>query len=582
MSHRRPMIIRTVCGAVVWALIATALLVPTAAQAAPPSNDNFSSATNLGSAVPAVGSGSNIEATTEAGEPVQRSVVSATGTIWWRWTAPATGRYRVDICDTLPALNSTLGVFTGSSVAALANAASVGTGRTTAVESYTGGECATASLQAAAFDAVAGTVYSFAAGGQGGATSSNIVLRVSRPAVNDNFATATDLGSALPAVGVGSNVGASTEVNEPVQRSVVSATGTIWWRWTAPATGRYRVDICDTLPALNSTLGVFTGSSVAALANAASVGTGRTTAVESYTGGECATASLQAAAFDAVAGTVYSFAAGGQGGATSSNIVLRVSRPAVNDNFATATDLGSALPAVGVGSNEGASTELNEPVARGVFSATGTIWWRWTAPATGRYRADLCDTLPALQSTLGVFKGDSVAALANATTLGTGRTPAPQPYPGGECATGSLQAVAFDAVAGTVYNIAAGGSGGATSPQIRLKISLPGGGGTPPPPTTPTTPTTPTPTAPTPTSQACVVATDGVTTAAAAMATAKKRAVTAKKKAKAAAKLAKAKPNPKNKASAKKLAAKAKKAAKKSKAATKKYQRAKAAQAAAC
>ena len=576
MSHRRARSIRAVCGAVAGALIATALLVPAPAQAAPPSNDNFSSATNLGSAVPAVGSGSNIEATTEAGEPVQRSVVSATGTIWWRWTAPATGRYRVDICDTLPALNSTLGVFTGSSVSALANAASVGTGRTTAVEPYTGGECATGSLQAAAFDAVAGTVFSFAAGGQGGATSSNIVLRVSRPAVNDNFASATDLGSAVPAIGVGSNEGASTEVNEPVQRSVVSATGTIWWRWTAPATGRFRVDICDTLPAHKSTLAVFTGSNVGTLANATSVGTGRTAATRDYPGGECATGSLQAAAFDAVAGTVYSIAIGGQGGSTSSNIVLKLSRPAPNDNFASATDLGSAVPAVGVGSNEGGSTEVNEPVQRSVFSATGTIWWRWTAPATGRYRVDMCDTLPALQD---------AGCLHRQQRLDTGkrhdsrhrRTPATQPYPGGECANGSLQAAAFDAVAGTVYTFAAGGSGGATSPQIRVKISLPGGGGAIPPPTTPTTPTTPT--SP---SQACVVATDAVTAAAAAKDTANKRAVTAKKRAKAAAKQAKAHPSAKNKAAAAKVKTKAKKAKAKAKAATKKYREAKAAQASAC
>ena len=563
------------CGATMGALVGALLLAPPSAQAAPPSNDSFANALVLGPAVPAVGTGSNIEATVEANEPVSRGVFQATGTVWWRWTAPASGRFRVDMCDTLPSLSGTLAVFTGSTVGALTNVGAVGTGRTGAAATYQGGECDNGSLQAVAFDAAAGTIYRFAAGGSGNQTSSNIVLRVSRPAVNDNFASAIDLGSVVPVSASGTNVGASVEADEPVSRGVFQATGTVWWRWTAPATARYRVDMCDTLPSLSGTLAVFAGTSVAALTAPTAVGTARTGAPATYQGGDCDNGSLQATAFDAVAGTAYSIAAGGAGGAASSNIVLRISRPAVNDNFANATDLGSTVPVAVTGTNVGASTETNEPLGRGAFSATGTVWWRWTAPASGRFRVDMCDTLPSLSGSLAVYTGSSVGALANAMAVGTARTGAPASYPGGECANQSLQAAAFDAVAGASYSIAVGGAGGSSSSNLVLRVTQPGAV-VPAIPANPTTPTTPAP------SQACITATTNAEAAAAAKTLAKKAAKKAATKAKVAKKKAKKKPTAKNKRAARKLSKRAAKKAAKAKAATRANAKAQSAQAAAC
>ena len=537
-------------------LIGALLQLAAPAQAAPPSNDNFASAADLGSAVPATATGSNVDATVEAGEPLARNVTEATGTIWWRWTAPETARYRVDLCGTQSGFTASLAVFAGDNVAALTNVTATGNGLTAAPLDYLGGKCENLDLPAATFDAVAGTAYSIAVGGVGGSFHSNIALQLSRPAPNDNYASAIDLGSAVPAVGSGNNIGASIEAGEPLVRSIFEASGTIWWKWTAPDTARYRVDLCATSPVLVATLGVFTGPSVSTLTNATSVGSGRTATLAKYDGGWCPDDKLVAVAFDASVGMTYGFAAAGAGGTTSSNIVLRVSRPAVNDNFANALDLGSAVPVSATGTNVGASAEVGEPLARGGVIGTGTVWWTWTAPVAGRYRVDMCATKPAFNGTLAIYTGTAVSALVNRTTLGTGRTPAANRYPGGECATSSLPAAAFDATAGTTYRIAVGGSAGASSAGVALKIS----GG----------------------AASCVDARAALKAARIAMFKAKKKAATAQRKAKKAAKLATSHPSAKHKAAAVKAKAKAKKAAKKARAATKKFQKATAAQKAAC
>ena len=286
------------------------------------------------------------------------------------------------------------------------------------------------------------------------------------------------------------------------------------------------------------------------------MGSGRTAATADYPGGQCPDTSVVAVAFDAVAGTTYALAAAGAGGTTSTNIVLTVSRPAVNDNFANALDLGSTVPTSTNGTNVGASSEVGEPLARGGVVGTGTVWWTWTAPAAGRYRVDMCATKPAFNGTLAVYTGTAVSALVNRTTLGTGRTPATGRYPGGECATSSLPAAAFDATAGTTYRIAVGGSAGASSAGVVLKIS---GGAV-----------------------SCVDARAAVKSARIAMFKAKKKAATAQRKATRATKLAKAQPSAKHKAAAVKAKAKSKKAAKRAKAATKTFRKATVAQKAAC
>jgi Ca2+-binding RTX toxin-like protein len=73
-------------------------------------NDNFANRTLLSGLAPN-GSGSNIGATAEVGEPVQSGI---TNSVWWSWTAPNDGTFTIDTKNSN--FDTFLSVFTGSVV----------------------------------------------------------------------------------------------------------------------------------------------------------------------------------------------------------------------------------------------------------------------------------------------------------------------------------------------------------------------------------------------------------------------------------------------------------------------------------
>ncbi len=80
----------------------------------PPSNDDFAHAITL-SGTSDSDTGDNIYAGLESGEPDLGNYDG--GSVWWQWTAPATGWARVDTAGS--AIPTTVGVFTGASVSTL-------------------------------------------------------------------------------------------------------------------------------------------------------------------------------------------------------------------------------------------------------------------------------------------------------------------------------------------------------------------------------------------------------------------------------------------------------------------------------
>ncbi len=76
-------------------LLSALLLLPMlTARAAPPANDQYADAIDLGSTLPVTLAGTCAEATLEAGEsnfPYSLSLGAIHSTVWWRWTAPADG-----------------------------------------------------------------------------------------------------------------------------------------------------------------------------------------------------------------------------------------------------------------------------------------------------------------------------------------------------------------------------------------------------------------------------------------------------------------------------------------------------------
>jgi hypothetical protein len=117
-----------------------------------PPNDNFAQETSLnGNDVSLIAF--NINATLEAGEPKN---AGATGgaSVWWKWTAPGNGTVVVDTIGS--SFDTTLGIYTGSSVASLT---------AIATDDDHGGHL-TSKLTFSS--AVAGTSYSISVDGYGG------------------------------------------------------------------------------------------------------------------------------------------------------------------------------------------------------------------------------------------------------------------------------------------------------------------------------------------------------------------------------------------------------------------------------
>jgi len=91
------------------------LLLARPAAAAPPANDNFASAQALSGSSLSV-SGTNVEATKQTGEP-QHAGDPGGRSVWYTWTAPSTGAFKVDTCGS--DFDTLLGVYTGGAVNAL-------------------------------------------------------------------------------------------------------------------------------------------------------------------------------------------------------------------------------------------------------------------------------------------------------------------------------------------------------------------------------------------------------------------------------------------------------------------------------
>jgi Ca2+-binding RTX toxin-like protein len=95
---------------------AAAFFIAAAPALAAPANDNFADAqvANTGDTNPT--SGSNVDASKEAGEPNHAGDAGG-ASVWYRWTAPSSGPATVDTCDS--DFDTLLAVYTGGSVSSL-------------------------------------------------------------------------------------------------------------------------------------------------------------------------------------------------------------------------------------------------------------------------------------------------------------------------------------------------------------------------------------------------------------------------------------------------------------------------------
>ena len=169
-----------------------------AAALAPPANDNFANATTLNGNSGFV-SGTNVEATKEAGEPNHAGVAGG-ASVWYRWQAPSPGTLTVNTSGSN--FNTTLAVYTGAAVGSLT---SVGSNDDVSGTDHTSRVSVTVN---------AGTTYQIAVDGSGGETGS--------VALNWSF-TSSCFYSFNPSAGDGFNADA-----QPRTITVITQTGCPW------------------------------------------------------------------------------------------------------------------------------------------------------------------------------------------------------------------------------------------------------------------------------------------------------------------------------------------------------------------
>jgi hypothetical protein len=211
-----------------------------------------------------------------------------------------------------------------------------------------------------AFEATAGVVYQISVDGVNG-SAGGIVMQWQahphQPPLNDNFTNRIALmGTSISLFA--SNRFATREPGEPLHAGEPGG-ASVWWTWTASLTGKARLTV--TAP-FDVVAGVYLGNSFGTLTSVAS-GSG-------------------VLMFDCVAGIAYQMAVDGVGGA-SGEFQLELSttsRPA-NDRFADRVILSGS--AVTVDGTTVAATREPGEVLDPASTTGASVWYSWTAPASG-------------------------------------------------------------------------------------------------------------------------------------------------------------------------------------------------------
>jgi len=145
--------------------------------------------------------------------------------------------------------------------------------------------------------------------------------------------------------------------------------------------------------------------------------------------------------------------------------------PANNDTFANRIAITPPTTAGGTrtvtGSNVGYTKQSGEPNHYGLTGATTSAWWRYTPASSGT--VTITTQGSSFDTVLAVYRGSAVNALTEVAS--------------NDDYSGLQSRVSFAATAGTQYQIAVAGYGGASG-SIQLNVTGGGGSTTPPPSTT--------------------------------------------------------------------------------------------------
>ena len=242
--------------------VAGGLLAGTAMAA--PANDDFANAIDLPGISGTQTGTNNSAATLEVGEPNPGD----TKTVWFTWTAPASGDFTYGTLGSTNVVatewDAIVGIYTGAAVNALTPLGA--TPQDTTVE------------ESMTVPVLKGTTYYIQLAGFGGDTAANLLINWNFvPVNNDNFARAIALtGVAADQTGdiyVGTqtgtnNAGATLQVGEPSPGATES--NSVWFKWTAPSDGEFKYqtngsrNLADTR-SWDAVIAIYTGAAVNAL-----------------------------------------------------------------------------------------------------------------------------------------------------------------------------------------------------------------------------------------------------------------------------------------------------------------------------
>ena len=369
-----------------------------------PSNDNFPGTTISGATGLVVGSNTN--ATGQVNEDFVTSFADTT--VWYSWTAPATGPVTMNLRDA--AFDTVLSVWTGASASGLTSVVSN--------DQYGG-----TNQSKVTFNATSGTVYRIQVDGFSGAFGPFSLQWSQNPPANDDCGSAQVISGPTGKV-TGTNVGSTGEPGEQSGGSVPDRT--VWYSWTAPESGPAVFNTRES--DFDTVLAVYSGNCLSGP---------QLVANDDYLPGE----PQSKVGFNATSGTLYSIQVDGFN-ATTGSVVLQwsVNRPG-NDDFGNPTSLAGATGALN-GTTVRSTGEPGEEDFHGGAVADNSVWYSWTPPRSGLGKVRLGNVPGGYSPGVEVYTGASLAAL---TTAGEGLTVA-----------------TFRAVSGTTYRIAVDGQGGTT------------------------------------------------------------------------------------------------------------------------
>lgn len=312
------------------------------AGAPPLVNDSFASA----AAIQGLESTVIVQTGAATKEPSEPNHAGNAGgkSVWFRWTAPASG---VAIVTTRSSSFPTLlALYRGESLASLQAVASSAAGPDAEVRA----------------PVAAGETILIAVDGRDGASGNLFLSLTTSVAPNDDFANRLPLVGADATV-TGSNVGATTEPFEAGQR-------TVWWKWVAPGTGAFT--FTTTGSSFATWLTLYSG---AAFPNLDLI-----TDNYWYTNRSRLTIKAQA-------GVEYQIQVSGENGATGDIrlAVFPAARPA-NDDFQNRARLQNRNELVTGGNFDAAFDPIEfaiENDAQIPYGSGRMIWWEWTAPIDG-------------------------------------------------------------------------------------------------------------------------------------------------------------------------------------------------------